>query len=278
MTSRARRLRLAALLTALTGAALAASAAAADRAIMSGQAADALARELYRELIEINTTDSAGSVTAASEAMARHFRAAGFPDADVSVLGPEERKKNLVVRLRGTGKHRPVLLIGHLDVVEARREDWSTDPFRLIEKDGYFYGRGTLDMKSGDAIMAAALLRLHQDGYRGSRDLILALTADEEGGTSNGVSWLLDHHRDLIDAAFALNPDSGGVVTEHGKPMTVEFEATEKLYADYQLLATNPGGHSSLPRPDNAIYHVVAALAALQKSPFPFELNEVTRG
>jgi acetylornithine deacetylase/succinyl-diaminopimelate desuccinylase-like protein len=280
MTSRARRLRLAALLTALTGAALAASAAAADRAIMSGQAADALARELYRELIEINTTDSAGSVTAASEAMARHFRAAGFPDADVSVLGPEERKKNLVVRLRGTGKHRPVLLIGHLDVVEARREDWSTDPFRLIEKDGYFYGRGTLDMKSGDAIMAAALLRLHQDGYRGSRDLILALTADEEGGCCDGVEWLVRNHRELIDAEFALNHD--GIVgysisSEHGVPQEFAFSATEKTYGDYQLTVTNRGGHSSLPRSDNAIYQLAEGLLRIGQYSFPIELNDVTR-
>src|SRR6516225_10910428 len=189
--------------TLMAGAALAAdrSGAAADAA------ADQLAHEVFGQLIGINTTDSAGNVTTAAEALAQHFRAAGFPAADVSVLGPEERKKNLVVRFHGTGKHRPVLLIGHLDVVEARREDWSTDPFQLIEKDGYFYGRGTLDMKSGDAIMTAALLRLRQEGYRGTRDIILALTADEENGCCNGVEWLTRNHRDLIDAEFVLNHD-----------------------------------------------------------------------
>jgi acetylornithine deacetylase/succinyl-diaminopimelate desuccinylase-like protein len=146
-----------------------------------------------------------------------------------------------------------------------------------VEQDGYYYGRGTQDMKDSDAIAVANFIRLKKEGFVPDRDIILALTADEEGGTSNGVNWLLQTHRDLVDAEFALNPDSGGVATEHGRPIAVEFEATEKLYADYQLLATNPGGHSSLPKPDNAIYHVADALAVLQKSPFPFELNSITR-
>src|SRR4051812_23070535 len=154
-------------------------------------ASNALAREIFKELIEINTTDSVGSVTAASEAMAKRLRAAGFADADLQILGPNDRKKNLVVRLHGTGKHKPVLLIGHLDVVEARREDWTTDPFKFIEKDGYFFGRGTQDMKNGDAIMMATLLRFKKEGFRPSRDIILALTADEESGSANGVDWLL---------------------------------------------------------------------------------------
>ena len=211
--------------------------------------------------------------------MAQRLLDAGFAAGDVTVLGPNERKGNMVARYRGkTGsKLRPVLIIGHLDVVEARREDWSTDPFQFVEKDGYYYGRGTQDMKDSDAIAVASFIRLKKEGFVPDRDIILALTADEEGGTSNGVNWLLQNHRDLIDAEFALNPDSGGVATEHGRPVAVEFEATEKLYADYQLLATNPGGHSSLPKPDNAIYHVADALAVLQKSPFPFELNSVTR-
>jgi acetylornithine deacetylase/succinyl-diaminopimelate desuccinylase-like protein len=169
------------------------------------------------------------------------------------------------------------LIIGHLDVVEARREDWTTDPFKFVEQNGYFYGRGTQDMKEADAIAVTDFIRLRKEGYVPNRDIILALTADEEGGKSNGVSWLLQNHRDLVDAEFALNPDSGGVTTDHGKPLSVEFEATEKLYGDYQVLATNPGGHSSLPKPDNAIYHVADALGVLQKSPFPFELNSVTR-
>jgi len=184
------------------------------------------------------------------------------------------------VRLRDTGQHRPVLLIGHLDVVEARREDWSTDPFQLTEKDGYFYGRGTLDMKSGDAIMTATLLRLKREGYRPSRDVILALTADEEGGCCDGVAWLVRNHRELIDAELALNHDGMvgySISSEHGVPQEFAFSATEKTYGDYQLTVTNSGGHSSLPRSDNAIYQLAAGLLRIGRYSFPFELNEVTR-
>jgi acetylornithine deacetylase/succinyl-diaminopimelate desuccinylase-like protein len=237
------------------------------------------AHDIFKQLIEINTTDSIGSTTVAAQAMAKRLLDAGFPEADVVVIGPNDRKGNMVARYRGRAgsKLRPLLIIGHLDVVEARREDWSTDPFKFVEQDGYYYGRGTQDMKEADAIAVTDFIRLRKEGFVPDRDIILALTADEEGGRSNGVDWLLKNHRDLIDAEFALNPDSGGVVTDHGKPQTVEFEATEKLYADYQVLATNPGGHSSLPKPDNAIYHVADALGVLEKSPFPFELNTVTR-
>jgi acetylornithine deacetylase/succinyl-diaminopimelate desuccinylase-like protein len=237
------------------------------------------AHDIFKQLIEINTTDSVGSTTVAAQAMAQRLLDAGFAAGDVTVIGPNERKGNMVARYRGkTGsKLRPVLIIGHLDVVEAQREDWTTDPFQFVEQDGYYYGRGTQDMKDSDAIAVASFIRLKKEGFVPDRDIILALTADEEGGTSNGVSWLLQNHRDLVDAEFALNPDSGGVATEHGRPVAVEFEATEKLYGDYQLLATNPGGHSSLPKPDNAIYRVADALAVLQKTPFPFELNSVTR-
>jgi acetylornithine deacetylase/succinyl-diaminopimelate desuccinylase-like protein len=241
-------------------------------------AASALARDIFKQLIEINTTDSVGSVTAAAEAMAQRFRAAGFPAADVFVGGPEERKKNVVVRLHGTGQHRPVLLIGHLDVVEARREDWSTDPFQFVEKDGFFYGRGTQDMKDGDAIMATTLLRMKQEGYRPSRDIILALTADEEGGCCNGVNWLLKNHRELVDAEFVLNHDGASVVSEKGIPQVFELGATEKVYGDYQLIVTNRGGHSSLPRPDNAIYQLAQGLLKISQYQFPFELNSVSRG
>ena len=277
MPRRTHRFPVAALFTTF----LAAAALAADR---SGDAADAaadhLAHDIFKELIEIDTTDSVGSVTAAAEAVAQHFRAAGFPAEDVRVLGPNERKKNVVVRLRGTGRQKPVLLIGHLDVVEAPREDWSTDPFKLIEKDGYFYGRGTLDMKSGDAIMSATLLRLKQEGYRGSRDIILALTADEEDGCCNGVEWLVRNHRELIDAEFVLNHDGlvgYSINAEHGVPQEFAFSATEKLYADYQLTVANPGGHSSLPRSDNAIYQLAEGLLRIGRYSFPVELNEVTR-
>jgi len=242
------------------------------------ESSNAVAHDVFKELIEINTTDSTGNVTTASEAMSKRFREAGFAAEDVQVLGPNDRKKNLVVRLRGSGKHKPILLIGHLDVVDARREDWSTDPFKFVEKDGFFYGRGTQDMKDGDAIMSVALMRLKKEGFRPSRDIILALTADEEGGSSNGVDWLLKNHRELVDAQFVLNHDGNSVVSDHGKPLIFEMVATEKVYGDFQLTATNPGGHSSLPVPDNAIYELAAALGRLQKFEFPFELNAVTRG
>jgi acetylornithine deacetylase/succinyl-diaminopimelate desuccinylase-like protein len=236
-----------------------------------------LSRDIFRELIEINTTDSIGSTTIAAEAMRKRLLTAGFPEADMQVLGPNNRKGNLVARFRGTGKGKPILIIAHLDVVEAKRSDWTTDPFQFIEKDGYFYGRGTQDMKESDAICVTTLIRFLKEGYKPNRDIILALTADEEGGTFNGVDWLIQHHRDLIDADYVLNPDAGGVMTDKGKPIDVEVEATEKLYADFQLTATNPGGHSSLPRPDNAIYEIADALSRLERAPFPFELNNVTR-
>ena len=241
------------------------------------QANRQLAHEILKELIEINTTDSVGNVSTASEAMAKRLRAAGYSDSDIFIGGPNDRKKNLVVRLRGTGAKRPVLLMGHLDVVEAHREDWTSDPFQLVEKDGYFYGRGTEDMKASDAIYVLTMMRLKQEGYKPDRDIILALTADEEGGKSNGVDWLLKNHRELVDAEFALNADAGGVVTEKGKPFVVAMGASEKLYADYELEVTNPGGHSSLPRPENAIYQLSNALVRLQHYKFPFELNDVTR-
>jgi len=236
-----------------------------------------LAHDIFKQLVEISTTDSVGNVTTASEAMAQRFRDAGFAESDIHILGPNDRKKNLVVRLHGSGKHKPVLLIGHLDVVEARPEDWTTDPFQFFEKDGYFYGRGTQDMKDGDAVMATTLIRMKKEGYLPSRDIILALTADEEGGTSNGVDWLLKNHRDLIDAEFVLNHDGGGVSTIHGKPEFVAVDASEKVYADYKLTVRNPGGHSSLPVPDNAIYHLADGLGRLEHFQFPFELNNVTR-
>ena len=236
-----------------------------------------LSRDIFKELIEINTTDSVGSVTAASEAMAKRLRDAGFPDSDIQVLGPNDRKKNLVARLRGTGKRKPILLISHLDVVEARREDWNLDPFQFIEKDGYFYGRGTQDIKSGDAILVTTFLRMKKEGYKPDRDLILALTADEEGGKSNGVDWLLKNDRDLVEAEYVLNDDHGWLISEHGKPVIMEVDATEKLYADYQLEATNPGGHSSLPVPDNAVYHLADALGRLERYEFPVDINNVTR-
>jgi acetylornithine deacetylase/succinyl-diaminopimelate desuccinylase-like protein len=236
-----------------------------------------LSHDIFKQLIETNTTDSVGNVTTASEEMAQRLRDAGFADKDMYIGGPNDRKKNLVVRLHGTGKHKPVLLIGHLDVVEAKREDWTTDPFKFVEKDGYFYGRGTEDMKDGDAIMVTTLIRFKKEGYVPDRDIILALTADEEGGKSNGVDWLLKNKRDLIDAEFVLNHDGGEVQMDHGKALALVVDATEKLYSDYQLVTTNPGGHSSQPRPDNAIYELAHALLKLEAHKFPFELNNITR-
>jgi acetylornithine deacetylase/succinyl-diaminopimelate desuccinylase-like protein len=236
-----------------------------------------LATEIFKQLVEINTTHSVGSTTVAAEAMAKRLRDTGFPAEDVLVLGPNPRKGNMVARLHGTGAHKPVLLIGHLDVVEANRSDWTTDPFQFIEKDGYYYGRGTQDMKDGDAIMMATLIRMKQEGYKPDRDIILALTADEEGGDCNGVDWLVKNHRELVDAEFVLNHDGGGVMEENGKLLGFTVDATEKLYTDYQLSSLNPGGHSSMPTSDNAIYHLADALGRLEHHTFPFELNAVTR-
>ncbi len=236
-----------------------------------------LARDIFKQLIEINTTDSTGSATVAAEAMAQRLRDAGFPANDAQVLGPNPRKGNLVARLHGTGTRRPILLIGHLDVVEARREEWSVDPFQFLERAGYFYGRGTQDMKSADAVFVTTLIRFRKENFHPDRDIILALTADEETGNSNGVEWLLRNHRDLVDAEFVLNPDGGGVYTRNGKPTMMSVDASEKLYADYQLKVKNPGGHSSLPVADNAIYHLSEGIARLERYQFPFELNGITR-
>jgi acetylornithine deacetylase/succinyl-diaminopimelate desuccinylase-like protein len=240
-------------------------------------ATNKLARDIYKQLIEINTTDSVGSTTVAAEAMAQRLRDAGYPATDVQVLGPNPRKGNLVARLRGTGARKPMLMICHLDVVEARREDWSMDPFQFVEKDGYFYGRGSGDIKDGDAILMAAMIRLKRENFQPDRDIILALTADEEGGKFNGVDWLMKNHRDLIDAEFILNPDAGDFELDKGKKLLVGIQAAEKLYQDYDVKVTNPGGHSSLPGKENAIYELADALTRLEHYQFPFELSQVTR-
>ena len=238
------------------------------------------AREIFKQLIEINTTDTPlGNVTTATAAMQKRFLDAGFSSDDVHLLGADPRKQNLVVRYRAEGAptEKPVLFLCHMDVVQALRSDWHTDPFQFVEKDGYFYGRGTQDMKNSDAALVATFLRLHREGYKPHRDLILALTADEEGGKFNGAHWLVEQHRDLVDAAFAINPDSGGVELDHGRAVVADVEATEKVYSDFQVTAVDRGGHSSLPRPDNAIYELTAALNRLATYSFPFELNAVTR-
>jgi len=236
-----------------------------------------LARAILKQLIEINTTDSTGSITVASQAMQKRLLEAGFPEKDTRVAGPRENKKNLVLRYHGTGKRKPILFIGHLDVVEARREDWTSDPFVFLEKGGYFYGRGTEDMKSGDALLVASFIRLKKEGYVPDRDLILALTADEEGGTANGIDWLVKNHRDWIDAEYAINLDGGEFEKDNGKRLLAGLQASEKVYVDYQFESLNPGGHSSLPSRDNAIYHLADALARLEKFSFPIRVNEITQ-
>ena len=238
-----------------------------------------LSREIFRQLIEINSTDSVGSVTAAAAAMRQRLLGGGFAPEDLKLLGPNDRKMNLVATYHGRAGStlKPILVICHLDVVEAKREDWTTDPFVFTEKDGFFYGRGTQDIKEGDAALVTSFLRMKREGFVPDRDITLALTADEEGGKSNGVEWLEQNHPELMRAEFVINPDAGGVYAERGKATIFDVEATEKTYADFRLTATNKGGHSSLPVPDNAIYHVADALGRLQKSPFPIELNAVTR-
>ncbi|HWF83420.1 MAG TPA: M20/M25/M40 family metallo-hydrolase [Vicinamibacterales bacterium] len=237
---------------------------------------DALARDIYKQLIEINTTDSVGSVTKAAEAMAQRLKAAGFPAADVQLLGPDPRKQNLVARYHGTGARKPLLLLAHLDVVEAKREDWSFDPFVFLEKDGFFYGRGTSDDKAMASIFTANVIRLKQEGFQPDRDLILALTADEEGGKFNGVDWLVKNHRNLIDAELAINEGGSGQM-KGGKYLINEVGASEKVYQDFKLEVKNAGGHSSRPVRDNAIYHLSDALGRLERFDFPLNLNEVTR-
>jgi acetylornithine deacetylase/succinyl-diaminopimelate desuccinylase-like protein len=240
-------------------------------------AANPLAREIFKQLVEINTTDSVGNVTTAAEAMATRLRDAGFAEQDVNVAGPTDHKKNLVARLHGGGKRRPILFIGHLDVVEARRDDWTTDPFQFVEKDGFFYGRGTQDMKQGDAMLVTNFIRLKKENFAPDRDVILALTADEEGGNYNGVDWLLKEHRDWIDAEFCINLDGGEFEKHNDKRLRAAIQASEKVYVDFQLESRNPGGHSSVPPGDNAIYHLAAALTRLQGFTFPVQVNEITR-
>ncbi len=238
-------------------------------------AEDALAKEIFEELIEINTTDSVGDNTQAAEAMARRLRDAGFPEEDVRVLGPHPRKGNLVARLRGSGKRAPILLLAHIDVVEALPSDWSFDPFTFLENDGYFYGRGTSDDKAMAAIWIANLIRMKRESTLPDRDLIVALTADEEGGSYNGIQWLLANHRDLIDAAYCLNEGGGGQMKE-GRKLSNSVQLSEKLFQSFALEATNPGGHSSRPRKDNAIYQLSSALVRISEHEFPVELDEIT--
>jgi acetylornithine deacetylase/succinyl-diaminopimelate desuccinylase-like protein len=237
-----------------------------------------LAFDIYKELVEINTVTATGDTAHAAEAMAARLRTAGFADAEVHVFSPAPRKGNLVARLRGTAARKPILLLAHLDVVPANREDWSVEPFKLIEKDGYFYARGSGDDKYMAAAFVTNLIRYKQEGYKPDRDIIIALETDEEilDRDAVGIQWLLKNHRDLIDAEFALN-EGGGVGLKDGKAIRNSVQTSEKVSLSYRLDVRNKGGHSSVPTKDNAIYHLAEGLVRLSKFSFPLRLNETTR-
>ncbi|HMA00845.1 MAG TPA: M20/M25/M40 family metallo-hydrolase, partial [Gemmatimonadaceae bacterium] len=234
--------------------------------------------EIYKELVETNTEDSAGvgSVTKASEQIAARFRAAGYPESDIHLLGPTDDKHSIVVRLHGTGAKKPLLLLAHLDVVMALPSDWSTDPFKLVEKDGYYYGRGSIDDKAMASIFVANMIRYKKEGFVPDRDIILALTPDEEKSGQLGANWLVQNHKDLIDAEYAINEGGGGSL-KNGKPFLQAVQATEKAFTNFTLTVKNPGGHSSVPRPDNAIYQLAEGLVRFEHFKFPVQLNDVTR-
>jgi acetylornithine deacetylase/succinyl-diaminopimelate desuccinylase-like protein len=237
-----------------------------------------LAYDIYRELVEINTVTETGDTARAADAMAARLLTAGFDSNDVQVFKPAPRKGNLVARLRGSGARKPLLLVAHIDVVEARRDDWTYDPFKLTEKDGWFYGRGSSDDKFMAATFVTNLIRYKQEGFKPDRDIVLVLETDEEilDRDGLGIQWLIANHRDLIDAEFALN-EGGGVGLKRGKPIRNSVQTSEKVTYSYQLTVTNKGGHSSVPSPDNAIYHLAGGLARLGKFAFPVDLNATTR-
>lgn len=268
-------------LSALSAAALLALAGAAQAAApLAPPANQALAHDILKELIGINTVHDHGTLKAAQAIQAR-LKAAGFADADVQLLQIPEHPEQaqLVARLRAKApKAKPVLFLGHLDVVEAKPEDWTVDPFTLTEKDGWWYGRGTQDMKGEDAIMLASLIRLKSEGYVPERDLIFAFTSDEEVGTEIGAKWLLDNHRPLIDAGLVINTDGGGGSRRGDKRIYYGVQTSEKIYLTFQLETTNKGGHSSIPEPDNAIYRLAAALGRVSAYQFPLQFTATTRG
>ena len=237
-----------------------------------------LAHDIYKQFIEIKSGYTTGSTTPVAEAAAARLRAAGFPSSDIFLGGAIPTKQNLVVRLHGTGAHKPLLLLAHEDVVEAKREDWSPDldPYVFTEKDGYFYGRGTSDDKDQAAVWIANLIRMKREGFVPDRDIIVALTADEEGGGPySGIQWLIKNHRDLIDAEFALNEGGNGEIS-HGKKVANEIQVSEKYVINFRFEVHNKGGHSSIPVPDNAIYHLAGALTRLADFGFPLKTNDAT--
>jgi acetylornithine deacetylase/succinyl-diaminopimelate desuccinylase-like protein len=240
------------------------------------EAEQKLARDIYKEFVEIQSGFTTGATTPVAEAAAARLRTAGFPEPDIFVGGANPKKANLVVRYHGTGALKPILLLAHIDVVEAKREDWSVDPFQLIERDGFFYGRGTGDDKAQAAIWIANLIQYKKEGFRPDRDIIVALTADEEGGGPyNGVAWLLKNHRELIDSEFALNEGGWGEESK-GKKISNDLQVSEKYVINFRLEVRNKGGHSSMPVSDNAIYRLAAALQRLSNFGFPLKTNEVT--
>ena len=247
-------------------------------ATVGGQGAEReFTRDVLRELIEIPTTADHNATPRAAQAMADRLVAAGFQRDDVRVLNLNPRVGNLVARFRGSEPNRPpILLMAHIDVVPALREDWSVDPWVLLERDGWFYGRGTTDNKAGAAMLVANFVRLKREGWQPRGDLIIALTGDEET-TQASIQWLLKEHRALVDAGFALNTDSGGIILKNGKPSLFTVQASEKIYADYQLEVTDVGGHSSLARPDNPIYTLAMALQHLAEHRFPLNVTETAR-
>src|ERR1043166_4621736 len=221
---------------------------------------DSVAHDLFRELIEINTQGSDGNTITAAQAMAARLKAAGFPDSDVVVLENAPRKGNLVARLRAKNPARkPLLLLSHIDVVEAKPEDWTLPPFQFTEKDSMFYGRGTSDNKDDAAIDVALIIRLKAERFVTDRDIIVAATTDEEGGGANGVGWLIRNHSELIQAEYGLNEGGSGRV-KAGKYLSHDIQLAEKKVQNFRLESTNPGGHSSRPVKDNAITHLADAL------------------
>src|SRR5579864_7782343 len=235
-----------------------------------------LAHDIYKEFIEIQSGYTTGATTPVVAAAVRYLKAAGFQDSDIFVGGGSGKKANLVVRLRGTGAKKPILLLAHTDVVEAKREDWTTDPFQFIEKDGFYYGRGTGDDKAQAAVWIANLIQYKREGFKPDRDIIVALTADEEGGGPfNGVEWLLKNHKDLIDADLALNEGGFGEIVR-GKKIANDLQVSEKYVLNFRFEVHNKGGHSSMPVKDNAIYHLAGALQNLSNFGFPLKTNPVT--
>ena len=245
-------------------------------AATAGEDSRPLAREIFSVLVGLPSSQSRGGSEQAAKYAAKLLIEAGFPEMDVRVLGPSPSAAGVLARFRGRGEREPVLVLAHLDVVEALREDWSIDPYELIEKDGYFYGRGTSDNKAGATALLANFIRLKREGYEPSRDLIMMLTGDEETDMFS-VTYFTSEHREEIDSAFALNTDAGEITTDDGRPLAFAIQAAEKVYLTLRVEVTNPGGHSSLPRSDNAIYELAEALIRLQAHEFPVSLNEVTR-